>query len=70
VSIEDVHLSQLLTPEQLWHWFFDMYDLHMLSEADQKLVEHDFLSAVASGCGPEGTLEFPQTLRFFCATAA
>jgi hypothetical protein len=68
--VEDIHISQLLTPAQLWHWFLDMYDLYLLSEADRRLVEQDFLSAVASGCGPEGTREFPQTLRFVCATAA
>ena len=68
--VEDIHISQLLTPKQIWHWFLDMYDLYLLSEADRRLVEQDFLSAASSECGPEGTLEFPQTLRFACATAA
>ena len=68
--VEDIHISQLLTPEQIWHWFLDMYDLYLLSEADRRLVEQDFLSTASSECGPEGTLEFPQTLRFACATAA
>ena len=68
--VEDIHTSQLLTPEQIWHWFLDMYDLYLLSEADRRLVEQDFLSPASSECGPEGTLELPQTLRFVYATAA
>jgi len=68
--VEDIHMSQRLTPDQLWRWLLDMYDLYLLNEDDRKLVEHDFLSAVSLRCGSEETLEFPQTLRFVCATAA
>jgi hypothetical protein len=70
VVVANIHLSRRLKPQQLWLWFLDMYDLYFLGEADRKLVEQDFLSAVAPGSGPDGTLEFPQTLRFVSATTA
>ncbi len=70
LAVEDVHIAQRLTPEALWRWFLDMYDLYLLSEADRHKVEFDFFSAVSSQCGPDGKLEYLTTLRFISATAA
>ena len=70
IAVADVQLSQRLTPDQAWLWFLDMYDLYLLDDADRRIVEQDFRAAVDPACGPAGTLDFPQTLRYVCAAAA
>lgn len=67
--IEEVHLPLRLTPAQLWDWLLDMYDLQLLGAADRELVERELMQTVSGATGPDGMLDFPQTLRFLSARA-
>jgi SAM-dependent methyltransferase len=70
VSVDEIHITQRLTPNELWRWFLDTYDLYLLSERDRRKVERDYLSAAAASCGPDGKLEYLATLRLVSAAAA
>jgi ubiquinone/menaquinone biosynthesis C-methylase UbiE len=70
IVIEDIHTTQRLTPDELWRWFLDMYDLYFLGEADRQSVERDFFAAVVSHCGPDGKIDYCTALRHIRGTAA
>lgn len=69
VVVEEIRMSRRLTPDALWRWFLDMYDLHLRTEADRRDIEREFMAAVAPLCGPDGKLEYPETLRYVSAVA-
>ena len=70
VSIDELQIVRRFTPDELWLWFLDMYDLYLLSEADRTAIQHEYLSTVASHCEQDGKLEYLATLRYVSATAA
>jgi SAM-dependent methyltransferase len=69
VFVEDIHISRRLTPDELWRWFLDMYDLYFLGEASRHSAEREYLAAVATHCGSDGRLEYLETLRYVGAVA-
>jgi SAM-dependent methyltransferase len=69
VVVEDIYFTVKGNPQELWFWFQGMYDLHLLSIQDQRLVEHDFYNTIAITCGLDGPLEVAQGLRYVGAQA-
>ncbi len=63
VAVDDLELAHRLSPDELWDWFLDMYDLHFLNESDRDLVRNDYLAALAPHRDADGRLAFPQRLR-------
>ena len=46
MKIEFLHNKQLLTAQELWNWFYQMYDLHMLEKENVSDLEKRFVSSV------------------------
>lgn len=69
VRIEHISIDRRLTPAELWRWFLNMYDLHLRSEGVRQVAEREFLQAVVTQCGPDGKLDYPETLRYVVALA-
>lgn len=63
VVVDEIHLNRRLSPAGMWAWFMRMYDLHQFAEDDRAAIESEYLSSVTPQCGPDGMLDFPQTLR-------
>ena len=70
VAVEEIHVSRRLTPQGMWAWFMGMYDLHRFAQEDRRAIEREYLSSVAPHCAADGTLEYPQVLRYIQAQAA
>lgn len=69
VVVEDLHLPLRLSPQELWAWLLDMYDLYLLRERDREAVRKDLLEVVSSACSLDGKVEFAQSMRYLSATA-
>jgi len=69
VLVEEIHTFRRLTPQELWSWFLNTYDLHLRSEIDRRNIEREYLALVAPHCGPDGRLEYPETMRYVSARA-
>lgn len=69
IRFEDISIHHRLTPAALWQWFLSMYDLHLRSDEVRQVVEREFLHAVAKHCGPDGKVDYPETLRYFVVRA-
>lgn len=70
VVVEEIHVNRRLTPTEIWAWFMGMYDLHQLAQEDRFAIEREYLSSVAPHCAADGTLEYPQMLRYIQAEVA
>jgi ubiquinone/menaquinone biosynthesis C-methylase UbiE len=69
VLLEEIRTSRRLTPHELWSWFLNMYDLHLRSEIDRQNIEREYLALVAPHCGPDGKMEYFETMRYVSALA-
>lgn len=69
VSIEELSLEHRRTPAQLWTWFCDMYDLHLVSLRDRDEMQRRYVAAAEPLCQPDGKIEYHERLRQVVATA-
>ncbi len=70
VRIQDIALPRRYTPDQLWHWFEGMYDLHVLPALQRQRFRDDYLADVATLCDADGQLAHTIMLRLVTARAA
>lgn len=70
LALDEIHSRRRLTPDETWAWFMRMYDIHQIGEGQRDEVRREYLSSVASHCGADGRLDFPQAFRFVQAQAA
>ena len=67
---DDLDIHRRVTPRELWGWYGDMYDLHLLNPRDRDTLRDRFFANTAPLCGPDQRLDDLQRLRQFTATAA
>lgn len=70
VVIEDIHMPLKFSPDELWLWFVDMYDLYLFSEEDRQAIKQELLEGIAPMCELDGKLEHSLSMRYVHATAA
>lgn len=70
VTIEEIQITQRLSPAELWLWFSDTYDLYLLSDVDRSSVKGDYLDALQPHCEPDGKFEYLESMRVFSARVA
>jgi SAM-dependent methyltransferase len=66
---DDLEIRRRCTPQELWAWYGDMYDLHLVDPQDRISMQHRFLASTAPLCGPDRRLDDLQRLRQYTATA-
>jgi ubiquinone/menaquinone biosynthesis C-methylase UbiE len=69
LRIEDIFIQRRHTPEALWAWFSDMYDLHMLSTDDRGQMQARFIASAEPCCEQDGCVEHREHLRLISARA-
>lgn len=69
VVIEEIHIPLRFSPDELWLWFMDMYDLYLFAEEDRQAIKQELLEGIASMCGLDGKLEYSLSVRYVHATA-
>ncbi len=70
VVIEDIHIPLRFSPNELWLWFVDMYDLYLFAEEDRQSIKHELLEGIAPMCALDGKLEHSLLMRYVHATVA
>ena len=70
LAFEELSAVRDCTPAQLWAWFLDMYDPHLLTRDALARLRDDCLQAWQAGCGPAGTLRYEDRYLQFGARAA
>lgn len=63
----EIHCAQRLSPEELWQWFQNMYDLYLLDERERPAVKTKLMALIAPLCEVDGKLELRQKLLRFSA---
>lgn len=70
VQVEQLEVPLRLSPQELWLWLLNMYDLHLLRAPDREALRAELLDAVAADCEADGQLAFPQAMRYVVGEAA
>lgn len=68
VIIEEIHIPLRFSPDELWLWFMDMYDLYLFAEEDRHAIKRELLEGVAPMCALDGKLEHSLSMRYVHAT--
>lgn len=64
VVIEELHIPVRFSPDELWLWFTDMYDLYLFAEEDRQTIKHELLEGIAPMCALDGKLEYSLSMRY------
>jgi hypothetical protein len=65
IAVDEIKLTQRLTPEALATLWYEQY---LLSDGDRWRMEREFIAATEAMADADGTLELPGLLRFVIAT--
>jgi len=63
VAIEELTLRRRYTPRQLWAWFEDMYDLHLMPPEERQQFRDEYLEELQALRDDDGKLAFTDSLR-------
>lgn len=67
IESAEIHCTQRLSPEELWQWFQNMYDLYLLDERVRPAIKTRLMALIAPLCEVDGKLELRQNLLRFSA---
>jgi ubiquinone/menaquinone biosynthesis C-methylase UbiE len=70
VSVQEVSATTMLSPTQLWEWLDAMYDLHLLDEGNRCALRDEYLHALGTRVGMDGTISSRVCMRCVVAVAA
>lgn len=63
VVIEELVMPRRYTPQQLWAWFEDMYDLHLMPAQERQEFRNKYLEEIQAIRDDDGKLAFTDKLR-------
>lgn len=63
VVIEELVLPRRYTPQQLWAWFEDMYDLHLIPAQERQQFRNKYLEEIQAIRDDDGKRAFTDKLR-------
>lgn len=63
VAIEELTIRRRYTPPQLWTWFEDMYDLHLMPPQERRQFRDEYLEEIQAIRDEDGKLAFTDSLR-------
>ncbi|MDD5336245.1 MAG: class I SAM-dependent methyltransferase [Rhodoferax sp.] len=67
VVIEELVMPRRYTPQQLWTWFEDMYDLHLMPPQERQQFRDEYLEEIQALRDDDGKLAFTDSLRLVSA---
>ena len=63
LAIDELTLRRRYTPQQLWAWFEDMYDLHQMPPEERQRFRDGYLEEMQALRDDDGKLAFTDSLR-------
>lgn len=64
VVVEEIRIPLRFSPQELWLWLLDMYDLYLFNAQDRETIRQELFEAVAPECARDGRLEFTQAMHY------